>query len=68
MSKGEPVVIDPKLIKYRRVQIPNVNWIFYDIITVVVRLAVFETLFDPSSCEPSCETTSVMISSVVVLG
>ena len=66
VRKGETLVVDSQLMKHRRVEVANVDWIFGDVVAEVIGLTVADTALDAAAGHPSGETTRVMVATVVV--
>ena len=49
MSESETIVVDSKLVKDRRIEIPDMDRIFKDIVAVVVRSTILKTFSNTSS-------------------
>ncbi len=64
----KPLVIDTQLMKNRRVHIANMNRVFQDVVTVIIRLTVLDTRFKSSSGKPGREATAVVITAMISLG
>ena len=45
--KSQSSVIDPQLVQNRGVQVANVNPVRYDVVTVIIGLAIFDSRLNP---------------------
>ena len=59
--EGKSVVIYSQAMQNRGVEIANVDWIFRNIVTEVIRLAVIETLLDAAPSHPNRKAAAMMI-------
>ena len=59
-------LVDPKLVQYCRIHVPNVNRVFNDVVAIIVRLTELKASLNAGSCHPHCETTTVMIAAMIV--
>ena len=61
------VVVDPHLIQDGRVQIPDVNRIFCDVVTEFIGLPVDHAPLNPTAGKPGSETLRMVITPIVLL-
>ncbi len=54
-------MIDSQLVQNRGVEVANVNRVFGDVVSELVRLAVVVTRLDSAACHPDCEASAVVI-------
>ena len=66
VRKAETLVVDSQLMKHRRVEVANVDWIFGDVVAEVIGFTVADTTLDTATSHPGRETTRVMVAAVVV--
>ena len=61
-------MVDSKLVEDGGLEIVDVNRIRRDVVSEIVRFAIGEPGFDPASGQPYCETSRVMIATIVGRG
>ena len=67
-GKDEFLMIHPKEVKHGGMKIPNVDRVFYHVIAEVIRFAIVHASLDSPACEPTRETTRVMVATIVFPG
>ena len=68
ITEGEFLVVNAKLIEDGGVQVTNMDWIFQNIVGVIVGFAVFVSPLDACPGHPRGETPAMVVTTVVILG
>jgi len=65
-GKSETVVVDAELVKDGGAEVADGDFVFDNVVRVVVGFAVNGTAFDSSPCHPGGEASWVVVAAVVV--
>ena len=67
-GKDEFPMIHAKEVKHGSMKIPDVDRVFHHVIAEVIRFAIVHAALDSPACEPTRETTRVMVPTIVFPG
>ena len=67
-GKDEFLMIHPEEVKHGGMKIPDVDRVFHHVIAEVIRFAIVHAALDSPACEPTRETTWVMVATIVFPG
>src|SRR4051812_22246348 len=59
ISVAEPIVVNAELMQDRRLKVTDVNGVFDDVVAELVRFAMNDSAFDPTTCHPEAEATGM---------
>ena len=66
VTVGEPLMIQTQAMKNSGVKIVDVDLVFYDVQTQIVRLSHNLSPLDPAACHPECESERMVVTPSIV--